>query len=89
MQKILSVLKNLNGNKEIVAKIKDRMSHLKDKIKKKAKEKKSKSVDETLKIIEDILDYNKGAKIFFRLHQKLIKENQNQHLKKVLQIGYN
>ena len=46
-------------------------------------------VDETLKIIEDILDYNKGAKIFFRLHQKLIKENQNQHLKKVLQIGYN
>ena len=41
------------------------MSDLKDKIKKKAKEKKSKSVDEILKIIEDILDYNKGAKIFF------------------------
>ena len=83
------MLKNLNGNKEIVAKIKDRMSYLKDKIKKKAKEKKNKSVDETLNIIEDILDYNKGAKNFFRLHQKLIKENQNQHLKKVLQIGYN
>ena len=46
-------------------------------------------MDETLKIIEDIFDYNKGAKNFFRLHQKLIKENQNQHLKKVLQRGYN
>ena len=39
-------------------------------------------MDETLKIIEDIFDYNKGAKNFFRLHQKLIKENQNQKIRK-------
>ena len=42
MQKILPMLKNLDGNKEVVAEIKDRMSDLKVRIKKKAKEKKIK-----------------------------------------------
>ena len=42
MQKILPMLKNLDGNKEVVAEIKDRMSDLKGRIKKKAKEKKIK-----------------------------------------------
>ena len=36
------MLKNLDGNKEVVAEIKDRMSDLKGRIKKKAKEKKIK-----------------------------------------------
>ena len=38
--------------------------------------KKYKNADKTLKIIEEILDYNKNSQNFFYLHQKLIKENQ-------------
>ena len=49
------------------------------------KEKKEKNVDETLKIIRKILDYNKEAQKVFIVHQKLIKENQNQIMKKLLQ----
>ena len=52
-------------------------------------EKEKKNIKETLKIIEKILDYNKMLKIFFIVHQKLIKENQNQSLKKALQRGQN
>ena len=37
--------------------------------------KKYKNADKTLKIIEEILDYNKNSQNFFRLRQKLIKEN--------------
>ena len=48
-------------------------------------EKENKNADETLKIIEEILDYSKKVQKFFQLHQKLIKEHQNQNLKKVLQ----
>ena len=40
----------------------------------------NKSVDETLRI-------NEGLKKLLHVHQKLIKENQNQNLMKVLQIG--
>ena len=67
--------------------MKNRISDLKDRIKKKMNEKEKKNVDETLKIMEKILDYNKNAQIFFIVHQKLIKESQNQRLKKVLQRG--
>ena len=57
------------------------MSNLKEKIKEMSEtEKKNKSADEILKIIEAILDYKKMLKIFFRLHQELIKENQNKNL---------
>ena len=51
------------------------------------KKKKDENADETLEIIKKILDYNKNAQNFFILHQKLIKENQNQRLKEVLQRG--
>ena len=58
-------VKDSNENKEIVAKIKDRISDLKDKIKK-MREKEKKSVDdETLRIIEKILDCNKEAQELF------------------------
>ena len=46
------------------------------------------NADETLEIIKEILHYNKNAQKFFLLHQKLIKENQNQNLKKALQKKY-
>ena len=45
----------------------------------------NKNVKGTLEIIRKILDYNKNAQDFFNAHQMLIKENQNQRLKKVLQ----
>ena len=54
-------------NKEFVEEIEDRISNLKDEIKKMSEtEKKYKYADETLKIIKKILDYNKDAqKIFY------------------------
>ena len=59
--------KNPDEKKEIVAEIKNRISDLKDRIKQiSEKEKKKKISDETLRIIEEILNYNKGAqKLFF------------------------
>ena len=50
-------------------------------------EKISKNACETLEIIKEILDYNKNAQKKISLHQRLIKENQSQNLKKVLQKG--
>ena len=68
--------------------MKDRTSNLKDIIKKLSETEKKKNVGETLEIMEKTVAYNKMFKIFFRLHQKLIKENQNQNLKKVLLKKY-
>ena len=70
--------------------MKDRISDLKDRIKEMSKtEKKKKNADDTLTIIKKILDYNKNDQKMFQkmLHQKLVKKNQNQRLKKVLQRG--
>ena len=56
--------------------MKNRISDLKDKIKKKKKEwkrKKHKNVDEILKIMEKILDYNKNSQIFFHRASKIDK----------------
>ena len=52
-------------------------------------EKKKKNADDTLTIIKKIFDYNKNDQKMFQkmLHQKLVKKNQNQRLKKVLQRG--
>ena len=77
--KELIKVKDPDENKEIVAEIKDRLSDLKDRIKEMSE---TENADETLKIIEEIHDYNKNAQKIFRLHQELIKENQNQNLKK-------
>ena len=53
-------------NKKIVEEIKDRISDLKDRIKEiSEKEKKDNNGDETLEIIEKILDYNKNAQKIF------------------------
>ena len=53
-------------NKEFVEEIEDRISNLKDEIKKMSEtEKKYKYADETLKIIKKILDYNKDAQKLF------------------------
>ena len=61
-------------NKKTVAEIKDRISDLKDRIKEMSKkEKKNKSADETLKIIEEILDYNKMAEKTFARASKVDK----------------
>ena len=77
--------KNPNKNKKTVAKIKDRISNLKERIEKMSETEKKISADETLKIIEEILDYNNKLQKIIWLHRKLIKENQNQNLKKTLQ----
>ena len=85
--KMLINTKNPDENKEIVAEIKNRISDLKDKIREMSKTEKE-SVDETLKIIERIVNYNKNAQKNFLVSKvnkkkselKLIKENQNQKL---------
>ena len=79
--------KNPDKNKEIVPKIKSRMSDLKDWIKETSeREKKNKSADKPIKIIEEILEYNRNAQKTFQLHQKLIMENQNQNYKLIHQF---
>ena len=52
--------KNPDKHKEFVAEINDRISNLKDRINKMSETEK-KNADERLKIIEEILDYNKNA----------------------------
>ena len=55
-------------------KIKDRISNLKERIKKWLKQKKkNKNADETLNIIEKILDYNKVVQKNFQLGSKVDK----------------
>ena len=86
--KILSNIKNVDENENIVEEIKNQISDLNSRIKNMSeKEKVDKNADETLEIINKILDYNKEAQNFFIVQQKLIKENQNQRLKKLLQRG--
>ena len=48
------------------------------------KEKKYKNANETLEIINEIIDYNNNTQNFFIVRQKLIKKYQNQRLKKAL-----
>ena len=61
-------------NKEFVEEIEDRISNLKDEIKKMSEtEKKYKYADETLKIIKKILDYNKDAQKIFQHASKVDK----------------
>ena len=57
--KILINIKIPDENKEYVEEIKNRISNLEDRIERMSdKEKKDKNVDETLKIVKKILDYN-------------------------------
>ena len=80
-------IKNADESRGIVEEIKDRISDLEDKIEQMNEKNNNKNVKGTLEIIRKILDYNKNAQDFFNAHQMLIKENQNQRLKKVLQRG--
>ena len=61
-------------NKKILEEIEDRISYLKDRIKRiSEKKKKDENADETLEIIKKILDYNKNAQNFFHLASKVDK----------------
>ena len=81
--------KNPDKNKESVVEIKDRLSDLKDKIKKMSeKEKEIKMLMRHQRLLKKFLSTIKILKKVFCLHQKLIKENQNQRLQKVLQKEY-
>ena len=71
MQKWLLILVQMKT--KIAAEIKDRISDLKDRIKTWVKQKK-KNADETLNIIQKILDYNKDAQKHFQLASKVDKE---------------
>ena len=66
-----------NENKKIVAEIKDRISDLKDRIKEMS-EKEKKNADETLNIIEKILDYNKDVQKKFQLASEVDKKIRNE-----------
>ena len=58
--------KNPDENKEIVTKIKSKVLDLKDRIKK-MNETEKKSADQALKIIDEIIDCNKGAQKAFAI----------------------
>ena len=64
--------KNPIENKKIAAEIKNKISDLKDRIKKMS-ETENKNADETLKIIEEILDCNKNAQKILLLASKVGK----------------
>ena len=70
-----------NENKKIVAEIKDRISGLKDRIKEMSETGKQ-NADETLNIIEKIIDYNKDAQKIFQLASKFDKEKSELKFKK-------
>ena len=70
-----------NENKKIVAEIKDRISDLKDRIKEMSETGKQ-NADETLNIIEKIIDYNKDAQKIFQLASKFDKEKSELKFKK-------
>ena len=71
--KILINTSNPNENKKNVAEIKDRISDLKDRIKEMSETEKQ-NADETLNIIEKILDFNKDAQKNFQLASKVDKK---------------
>ena len=71
--KTLINTKNPDENKENVAEIKDRISDLKDRIKEMSETEKQ-NADETLNIIEKILDFNKDAQKNFQLASKVDKK---------------
>ena len=71
--KVLINTNNPDKNIEFVAEIKDRISDLKDRIKHDWNRKKNKNTDDTLKIIEEILDYNRNPQKSFLLTSKVNK----------------
>ena len=82
--KMLINTKNADENKEFVEEIENRILDLEDRIQE-MNEKEKKMLRRHQRLLEKFLIIIKMLKIFFIVHQKLIKENQNQRLKKVLQ----
>ena len=80
--------KNVDKSKGIVEEIEDRIPDLENRIKE-INEKEKKTLRRHYRLLEKFLIIIKMLKVFFIVHQKLIKENQNQRLKKVLQRGRN
>ena len=80
---------SLDKNKEIVEETKYRISDLKGRIKEMGKKykKKIKMLMRHQRLLKKFLITIKMTKQNFKLNQKLIKENQNRRLKKVLQRG--
>ena len=79
---------NPDENKKIVAEIKDRISDLKDRIRKMNEtEKKNKNADETLEIIEKILDYNKNIQKNFQSASKVDKKIRTKTWRKYYREG--
>ena len=74
-------IKNVDKSKRIVEEIADRIKEI--------NEKEKKTLRRHYRLLEKFLIIIKMLKVFFIVHQKLIKENQNQRLKKVLQRGRN
>ena len=85
--KTLINIKNADENKETVAEKIDRISNLKDRIKEMSETKKKKMGIQLQRLLKKFLITKKMRNKFFSIHQKLIKENQNQSLKKALQRG--
>ena len=74
--KMLINTKNADENKEIVAKIKNKISDLKDNIREMSKTE-EKVWMRHWRLLKKLLITIKMLKKIFHLHQKLIKENQN------------
>ena len=85
--KMLINTENPDKNREFVAEIKDRISNLKDRIREMGEKEKKKMLMRHQRLLKKFMITIKMLKRFFSLHQKLIKENQNQNLKKALQRG--
>ena len=78
--------KNADENKENIKEIESRILNLEEGINEMdEKEKQIKMLRRHQRLLEKFLIIIKMLKIFFIVHQKLIKENENQRLKKVLQ----
>ena len=79
--------KNHDKNKKYVEEIENKISDLKDRIEQ--RNDKEKMLRRHKRLLIKLLIIITMLKIFFIMHQKLIKQNQNQRLKKVLLRGHN
>ena len=81
--KILINIKNADESKKIVEEIKNKISDLNGRIRNMSeKEKVDKNADETLEIINKILDYNKEAQNFFHRASKVNKRKSKAKIEK-------
>ena len=79
--------KNHDKNKKYVEEIENKISDLKDRIEQ--RNDKEKMLRRHKRLLIKLLIIITMLKIFFIMHQKLIKQNQKQRLKKVLLRGHN